>query len=170
MLQAGMTKKKERPQYATNCEASGLNGALPYRSRRRILTDGEQRFFRQGLSPAIEDKYRVLMKTRLTDVLDVPSELWRDAVGRKVQQRHIDFLLVTPCTGAIVAAIELDDASHLCEKQQAKDAYLGDALLAAGVPLIRFPIYRRYNPKIIRRAIKGVLKRRGRGCLSQLFI
>jgi len=109
--------------------------------------------------PAIGDRYTILMKVRLTDVLAVPPELWRSAAGRKVQQRHVDFLLVTKKRLRIVMALELDDSSHLCEQQKQKDAYLGDSLLAAGVPLVRLPIYKRYDPKRIRGIITGVLKR-----------
>lgn len=75
-------------------------------------------------------------------MLRVPASLWRSPAGRKVQQRHVDFLLVSKKSTTIVAVIELDDQTHLAERQQKKDAYLGDALHAAGIPLIRVPVYR----------------------------
>ncbi len=152
-------KPVERPKFSTNAQPSGLHGDLPYRRQTHILSDGERRFYLEGLLPAIGDRYTVLMKVRLTDVIAVPPELWRSAAGRKVQQRHVDFLLVTKKRLRIVMAIELDDASHLSEEQKQKDAYLGDSLLAAGVPLVRLPIYRRYDPKRIRGIITGVLRK-----------
>lgn len=154
-----MSEETARPTFSTNDKPSGLHGALPYRPQGSILSEGERRFYLQGLRPAVGKRYKILMKVRLTDVLQVPPELWRSGAGRKVQQRHVDFLLVSKCRFKIVAAIELDDATHLEPEQQAKDAYLDDALLAAGVPNLRFPIYKRYDPKRIRRMIIGGLKR-----------
>lgn len=112
-----------------------------------------------GLKEAVGDRYEISMKVRLTDVIKVPTKQWDQAAGYKIRQRHLDFVLCSKRALTIVAAIELDDASHLSEEQQARDAFLDDALHAAGIPLIRFPIYRRYDPEKIRRAILGVLKR-----------
>jgi very-short-patch-repair endonuclease len=54
--------------------------------------------------------------------------------------------------------IELDDASHLEAERQAKDEHLDAALSSAGVLLIRFPIYRRYDPPRIRSAVESALR------------
>lgn len=149
----------KRPKFQTNAKPSGMHEMLPYGSKRRLLSDGELRFYREGLVPALGKRYGVMCKVRLTDVLDVPTHLWRSPAGRKVQQRHVDFVLINKKTTAIVAVVELDDKTHLTEEQQAKDAYLGDALFAAGVPLLRVPIYRRYNPTKLRILLLGALKR-----------
>lgn len=149
----------KRLTFSTNDEPSGRFDELPYSSKERLLTEGELRFYRQGLLPAVGNRFGVMCKVRLTDVLEVPPELWRAPAGRKVQQRHVDFVLVNKKTTAIVAVVELDDSTHLAEKQQEKDAYLADALHVAGVPLLRVPIYRRYNAKKLRGVLLGTLKR-----------
>lgn len=152
--------KPTSPTFSTNLEPSAKTPPPPpYRSRRRVLTAGERRFYHDGLLPAVGRRYTVLMKVRLTDVLEVPEGQWRAAAGRRIQQRHVDFLLVTKRALAIAAVVELDDATHLNLKQQQKDSYLADALREAGVPLIRFPVYQRYEPERIRRAIAATIAR-----------
>ncbi len=149
-----------RPRFSTNAEPSGLDhGFLPYESQGSLLTDGELRFYRDGLFPALSNRYKIMVKTRLTDVLKVPDHLWKTKVGHRVQARHVDFTIVRKATMKIVCCLELDDKSHNKKEQKIRDAFLGDALLEAGIPLIRMPIRRRYDPVIIRRMILGALKR-----------
>ena len=49
--------------------------------------------------------------------------------------------------------------SHEQDHRQHRDAFVADALGAAGIPLIMVPIFKEYNPQRIRahiqRAIKG---------------
>jgi len=148
-----------RPRFKTNTEFSGLDhGFLPYTSQGSLLTDGELRFYRDGLYPAMSKRYKIMTKCRLTDVICVPEDLWRTKIGHQVQARHVDFVLVRKSTLRIVCVLELDDKSHSKKAQLKRDAFLDDALLAAGIPLIRLPIRRSYDPVIIRRMILNVLR------------
>lgn len=153
-----MTKSKDRPSFSTNAESKS-GKKLPYRSRGNLLSDGERRFYRTGLQPAVGQRYDISLKVRLTDVITLPAKLWDTPAGYKIRQRHLDFVLCSKRAIKIIAAIELDDSSHLSHQQQAKDDFLADALHAAGVPLIRFPIYRRYDPTRIRRIIRSAISR-----------
>jgi hypothetical protein len=157
-----MTRTQNRPRFSTNKE-SRHGKKLPYRSRERLLSDGETRFYKTGLKPAVGDRYEISMKVSLTDVITVPAKLWDAPAGYKIRQRHIDFVLCSKRALTIVAAIELDDASHLSDEQRARDDFLADALRAAGVPLVRFPVYRRYEPDTIRGVLAGVLSRGFKG-------
>jgi very-short-patch-repair endonuclease len=67
--------------------------------------------------------------------------------------------LVTKRGLRIAAVVELDDKTHLDSQQQARDAYLADALHAAGVPLIRFPVYQRYDVAKLRAIAYGAIRR-----------
>ena len=153
-------KPSERPKFSVNNKPSATydKTSFPYKSKRHILSAGERRFYEKGLKPAIEDRYLILMKVRLTDIVKVPTKHWNATAGLKIRQRHVDFLLVTKRALSIVAAIELDDASHLSEERQVKDVHLNDVLYAAGIPLLRFPVYKRYDPAKIREIILRVLK------------
>lgn len=153
-----MTKKPSRPVFATN-GASKTGKKLPYRSRQKLLSDGERRFYKMGLKPAVGDRYEISMKVSLTDLITVVPKLWDTPAGYKIRQRHVDFVLCSKRSLRIVAAIELDDASHLADEQRRKDEFLGDALRAAGIPLIRFPIYRKYDPHKIGDILAGILTR-----------
>lgn len=150
----------ERPKFSTNTHPSGeLDLAdLPYSSRKSILSDGERRFYKQGLAPAIGERFFIMCKVRLTDILAVPDGQWRATAGRKISQRHVDFALCSKKALSIVAVIELDDSSHLDDNRQRSDAYLDDALFVAGIPILRFPIYKRYQPETIKAIINRVLK------------
>lgn len=57
----------------------------------------------------------------------------------RINQLSIDFLIVTPDT-RMVAAVELDDASHARADRQAADARKAHALRSAGIPLLRWRV------------------------------
>ena len=128
------------------------NTTLPYQSRTTLLTEGERRFYFHGLKPAIERRYLVSFKVRLADVITVKR--WRSVHGRKIAQKHLDFVLLTPAGTRIVAAIELNDATHKQSDRQIRDEFVRSALHAARVPLVTFPIYRRYDPTKIEQRIR----------------
>ena len=124
---------------------------MPYTRRAVLLSAGERRFFHEGLKPAISERYLVSFKVRLADVITVKD--WQSAHGRKIAQKHLDFVLVTPKTTRIVAAIELNDSTHKSDDRKHRDAFVDNAMASAHVPLITFPIYRKYDSAKIRRQI-----------------
>jgi hypothetical protein len=132
--------------------------ALTYQPHSHLLTAGELRFYRTGLLPAIGSRYHVSMKVRLADVIRCDSPATSTAF-RKIQSKHLDFLLLTK-SFRIVAAIELNDGSHDHPDRQTRDAFVADALRSAGIPLIVFPIYRTYRPDVIAHHVDQALKRR----------
>ncbi|MEM9368525.1 MAG: DUF2726 domain-containing protein [Planctomycetota bacterium] len=142
---------KKRTSIQTNKDAQTANEEHPYISRKTLLTPGERRFYVHGLRPAIEDRYHVSFKVRLADVL--ATETWNSSHGRRIAQKHLDFVLVTPTATRIVAAIELNDSSHEETNRRKRDHFVSMALAAAGIPLIGFPIFRKYEPKKIRHHI-----------------
>ncbi len=150
---------KERPTDKPKTQPARRKPAsLPYRSRKTLLTPGERRFYDQGLKPAIADRYLISFKVRLADVITV--ENWECRYGRKIAQKHIDFVLVTPRLTRIVAVIELNDATHDAPDRQRRDAFLSEALHSAGIPLVTFPIYYKYESEKIRRRITAALEKK----------
>lgn len=156
-----MPRTKDRPRYATNRQPTGKHGTLKYASRQVLLTPGELRFYR-ALREAAEGRYLVMAKVRLADLIEA-EEGYHSPAGRKISQRHADFVLVTKRGLRIAAVVELDDKTHLQPGQQARDAYLADALHAAGVPLVRFPVYKQYDPERIRALIGRAVRPTSRG-------
>jgi hypothetical protein len=119
------------------------------------LTAGEQRFYRQGLKPAVGDRYLISFKVRLADVITV--EDWESTHGRRIAQKHLDFVLTDATTTRIVAAVELNDASYKATDRQRRDAFVADALHVAGIPLITIRIYRQYDQDRIRQHIVAAI-------------
>ena len=141
--------------------AERVGDSLPYVARRHLLTPGERRFYHNGLRPAVATRYEVSFKVRLADVITVDD--WLSAHGRRISQKHLDFVLTTPKTTRIVAAIELNDASHETIERKQRDEFLSEALRSAEVPLISFPVYRFYDPRKIRRRILDMVSRSAGG-------
>jgi hypothetical protein len=125
-----------------------------------LLTAAERRFYHEGLLPAVGCRYVISMKVRLADVVTCPAALWERAPGRKIQSKHLDFVLLSPGTLRIVAAIELNDATHDTADRERRDRFVAHALLSARVPLVCFPIYRRYDPRKIAGRIQRAIRDR----------
>ncbi len=131
------------------------SASLPYFSQDHLLTPGERRFYHHGLKLAIGDRYLISFKVRLADVITAKD--WESSYGRKIAQKHLDFVLTTPKTTRIVAAVELNDASHNASDRQHRDDFLLQALHSAGIPLITFPIYHKYDAEQIRSRILAAI-------------
>ncbi|HVT90660.1 MAG TPA: DUF2726 domain-containing protein [Tepidisphaeraceae bacterium] len=139
----------------------GAPARLPYRRRSSLLSEGEQCFYR-ALFAAVGHTYGISLKTRLADLIKCPDRLWNGTPGRRVAQKHVDFVLYDLKTARIIAAIELDDRSHQRPERQVRDAFFDEALSAAGVLLLRVRASSQYNPYAIRRYIELATSHRPR--------
>ena len=95
---------------------------------------------------------------RLADIIDVrhveSRSAWHTAFNR-ISAKHIDFLVCDRDALRIVAAIELDDASHNAPARQSRDHFVDHALAAAGVELVRVPVASTYDVDSLKRRILG---------------
>ncbi len=135
-----------------------LSQQFPYTVQPRLITPSELRFLHTGLQPAVGDRFFIAVQAPLTAVLHVEETHWDRAAGRKIRQKRVDFVLAYPKTFRIAAVIELDDLSHARDDRQRRDRFLVQACEAAGVCLIRIPVYKRYDPKKIRSIIQRALR------------
>lgn len=112
-----------------------------YVSAGRLMTVREQRFLH--LLDCVVDarKWRLCPQVRVADIVRVSSglksgskEWWQ--LFRLIAQWHCD-IVITDRNGHIVAAVELDDRSHLTLKRQRRDLLLEEVLRQAGIPLLR---------------------------------
>jgi len=132
----------------------GAEGPWPFvRNRRGLMSPAEFSFFRV-LQQACGERYVVCPKVGLGDVLAVKKgtenfRTWRNKIDRK----HIDFVLCDAKTMAVVAGVELDDASHESQKAKERDAVKDKACEVAGLPLLRFKAQRSYDPAKIAQAL-----------------
>lgn len=107
-----------------------------YRKCDALLTRGEQAFF-QCLRRCIGSRYLLQCKVRLADVVRCSDEAWDDTPGRRISQKHLDFVVCDPRTLAVLLAIELDDRSHREASRRRRDAFLNGVAEGIGLPLLR---------------------------------
>jgi len=126
---------------------------LPYRRRDYLLSKAE-RSFHGVLGQAVGDDFLVFSKIRLADLLWIPGGTEnRQSHMNRIQSKHIDFVLCSCDVVRPLLAIELDDASHQKARRRSRDAFVEQALEAAGLPLLRVPAKRSYHVNELRATI-----------------
>jgi hypothetical protein len=123
-----------------------------YERRESLLSRGEMAFYRV-LRQATRGEWGISIKTRLADVIKCPDDLWQTGHGRRIAQKHVDFVLYDQVTTAIVAVIELDDRTHREPGRHARDHSVNSALHKADIPLLRVVAASRYEVADIRQGI-----------------
>jgi len=124
-----------------------------------VLTDPERHFhttLRQALPPGT----LLLMKVRLADFLEITvrNDAYLRHFGR-ISQKHTDFLVVDAETLTPLLAIELDDSSHRHSlRTRESDTFKELAYQAAGLPLLRVPLARKYDRSRLREVIQQGLR------------
>lgn len=130
-----------------------------YCKRGALFTPAERSFL-NVLDQAISDQYRVFGKVRVADILNPAKGMnrknWQVAFN-KISSKHFDYILCSKETLGVVAAIELDDKSHLSARSKKRDALLESACDSAGLPLIRFQAKSGYQVQSIRTQIESTL-------------
>lgn len=138
--------------------AGSSKAELPYTAKDTLLTKGEAAFY-HVLRRVVGDDYVVSMKVRLSDVLTCSREAWQQGHGNRIQSKHLDFVLVEPNTTRILAAIELDDETHRRKSRQDRDEFLNEAMVQAGIPLIRVAAARQYDSEKLAAELRSALAR-----------
>lgn len=120
---------------------------MPYQSRGPLLTAAERQFYRV-LVEVVADRWLIFAMVRLADILTVsertPAKSFRGWHNR-IAGKHVDFVLCDKDALEVVAAIELDDASHQAADRVERDAFVEAAFRAADIPLLRFPVQATYS-------------------------
>jgi very-short-patch-repair endonuclease len=107
----------------------------PVEVKRQLLTERERALY-QRLVQSLPN-HIVLAQVQLLQVLKFQTGRRTQAILNRFNQLSLDFLILNPDT-SIVAAVELDDATHTREASRQADARKDHALKSAGVPLIRW--------------------------------
>jgi Protein of unknown function (DUF2726) len=114
-------------------EAGALDTPWPLERKLTLLSAPERTLY-ERLVEALPD-HRVLAQVHLLQVVRSRRGSRNASILNRISQLSIDFLVVTSET-AIVAAIELNDATHHDEKRRDADARKAHALKSAGIPLL----------------------------------
>ena len=129
--------------------------SFPYQSKVYLLSKAERSFL-GVLEQVVGANYRIMVQVRLADVIEVKSGTKNGQGARnRIQSKHLDFVACDPNDLSIKFAVELDDSTHKRADRQERDAFLDQAMKAAGVPLYRFEAKRSYTPQQVRQKIFG---------------
>lgn len=120
--------------------------AYPFGVRDDFLSPAELSFY-HVLRSALPPDAAVAMKVRLGDILFVRQPHQNQAARNRINQKHVDFLLCDAATMKPRLVIELDDSSHQRVSRQERDAFVDEALAAAGLPILHITAARSYVPQ-----------------------
>jgi hypothetical protein len=106
--------------------------------RGRFLTTNEKSFLMM-LDAALGRNYRAFAQVRLAEL--VSPMLGANPASRRqalngVMAKSVDFVICDVLTLDPVAAIEVDDRSHLLPERQQRDAFVNAVFLEIGLPLM----------------------------------
>jgi hypothetical protein len=102
----------------------------PLEPKHHVLSERERALY-QRLVQSLPN-HIVLAQVQLLQVLNFQRGRRTHAILNRISQLSLDFLILNPDT-SIVAAIELDDATHARENRRQADARKSHALKSAGV-------------------------------------
>ena len=112
-----------------------LGRPWPLEAKRQVLTEREQVLY-QRLVKTLPN-HIVLAQVQLLQLLILKRGRRSYEAFNRISRLSLDFVILNPDT-SLVAAIELDDATHEREDRRWADARKNHALMSAGVPLIRW--------------------------------
>ena len=105
------------------------------------------------------DQLEVFAKVRLLDLVDLPKGTEnRQSHTNRVISKHVDFLLCDREKLSPLLVIELDDSSHERDDRAQRDAFVDEALGAAGLPILHVSANRSYAPKELADLIQEKLR------------
>jgi hypothetical protein len=128
-----------------SARAGEEKAALPYRKRDSLLSGPERALF-DALLRVAGDRYHVLPKMRLADVVWLPklaANRWLH--WNRISQKHVDFMLCDRKYLEPLLAIELEASTTRSGHSEERTEFIAAALTAAGVPLLRLPFKRVYS-------------------------
>lgn len=126
----------------------------PYHSRSFLLTRNELAFF-HALHAAIESRFCLFTKVRLADIVGCSDALWDQEPGRKIAQKHVDFVLCERASSRIILVIELDDRSHRRPERKRRDLFLNQLFRDADIPLLRHRAQDSYQPSALKQFLSS---------------
>jgi hypothetical protein len=107
----------------------------PLEAKRRLLTERERELY-ERLVRALPD-HIVLTQVQLLQLVKFKRGRRPYAIFNRVSQLSLDFVILRADT-SVIAAIELDEASHDRAERCRADGNKTHALKSAGIPLIRW--------------------------------
>lgn len=121
--------------------------AYPYEKEPALFSPAERSFL-GVLERVINNRYRLMGKIRLADIVKVKSGIGkssRSSAFNKIQSKHVDIVACDPATLSVIFVIELDDKTHDQSKTQNRDKFVDNVMRAAGIPIVHFTAKNNYS-------------------------
>ena len=121
--------------------------AFPYQTKNSLCSPAERSFL-GVLEQLFSDKYRILLKVRLADLIEIEkgvSKSHRQSAVNRISRKHVDFVVCGKDDLSILGVIELDDQSHKAAKRQERDSFLDSAMNASGIPILHIQAQKTYS-------------------------
>ncbi|WP_146627971.1 MULTISPECIES: DUF2726 domain-containing protein [unclassified Shigella] len=124
-------------------DAERILSSGEYWQRQTTLLTEREVSFMKGLFRIVDmTRWYLCPQVRVADIVQLNGNIrprsrqwWQ--LFRMVSQWHVDVVIVELRSFSIVAAVELDDASHLRPERRRRDILLEEVLRQAGIPLLR---------------------------------
>jgi Protein of unknown function (DUF2726) len=127
---------------------SGLTAGKRINYRRGRFLSANEKIFLRTLDAALGCNYRAFAQVRLAELAN-PAESANDQLRRRalnaVMAKSVDFVICDVLTLDPVAAIEVDDRSHLLPERRDRDAFVNAVFAEIGLPLLRVKAQRSYS-------------------------
>lgn len=119
-----------------------MSGSTVWRRRGQLMTDRETHFFHGLLRDVDAGRWYLCPQVRVADIVQISSAVrprsktwWK--LFNLVSRWHCDVVIVDRATLDVVAAVELDDRSHLKSSRRRRNILLNEVMRQAGIPLLR---------------------------------
>ena len=132
-----------------------------YKKKGQLLLLNEQRFL-TALLQALPYNCIVSFKVRLLDVVSVRSQGGR-AMDDNLADYCIDFVIMDRDTTDVKMCIEMDHESKNATERLNKNTMISRAMRRAGIPHVRLPLVRFYDPVRLRGIIQDTIALHARG-------
>jgi very-short-patch-repair endonuclease len=120
-----------------------------YVKRPYLFTSTEFAFYK-ALRPAVGDRFTILVKVRIADLVDVERGApKRQAKLNRIMKKHVDFVLCDPRTMVPTLLIELDDRSHEADDRRERDVLVDAIYAAVGLPCLHVPAAKSYEQTVL---------------------
>jgi hypothetical protein len=132
----------------------------PYERSRTLLSPIHSTFF-DLLEKAIDDRYRVLGKVRLTDVVDVRADLspkQRVAALKRLPPSRLDFIICERDSTFILGAVMIDEDEGTTDSVSVlQESALDKFLVTVGIPVVRLSSKQDYSVEDLRIEVSRAL-------------
>ena len=131
---------------------SRVEESLDYASK-PFMNEFEWTFY-AALMEAVKREFYVFAQVALYALVQHKCR----AAWPRIAQKSCDFVLISKETGEAVLVIEIDGKQHQTSgKQRQRDNEKDAALTSAGIPILRIPAQKRYDPIHLTSQIRSVL-------------